>query len=110
MALSMLITKRLGRRPFHFTVQGKNLHEVVTEYERLSFPDVPCCGICGSDNLDLTARVAQDKFKYTSLRCLDCRADVTFGKRQEDDQTYFLRKTPEGKLDWRVWDKNAAEQ
>ena len=108
--LQMMISKRLGRRQFHFTVQGANLHEVVTEYERLSFPDVAKCGICGSDNLDLTARVAQDKFKYTSLRCLDCRSDVTFGKRQEDDQTYFLRKTEDGKLDWKAWNKDEANK
>lgn len=108
MALQMMISKRLGRRQFHFTVSGNNLHEVVSEYENLSFADVPKCGICGSDNLDLTARVAQDKFKYTSVRCLDCRADVTFGKRQENDQTYFLRKTEDGKLDWRAYEQKQA--
>ncbi|WP_226268732.1 hypothetical protein [Hymenobacter pini] len=106
--LQMMVTKRLGKRQFHFTVQGNNFHEVVAEYDRLSFPDVAKCGICGSDNLDLTSRVAKDKFKYTSLKCLDCRADVTFGKRADDDNTYFLRKTEDGKLDWRAWEKEPA--
>ena len=109
--LQMMTTKRIGRRQFHFTVQGNNFHETVAEYERLSFPDVAACGICGSDNLDLTSRVAQGKFKYTSVRCLDCRADVTFGKREDDDQTVFLRKKAgglPGELDWRPFEKEPA--
>ena len=108
--LQMMVTRRIGRRQFHFTVQGSNFHETVAEYERLSFPDVPACGLCGSDNLDLTSRVAQGKFKYTSVRCLDCRGDVTFGKREDDDQTVFLRKKAggqPGELDWRAFEKNA---
>ncbi|WP_019946693.1 hypothetical protein [Hymenobacter aerophilus] len=105
--LQMMVSKRLGRRQFHFTVQGATFHDTVAEYDRLSFPDVAKCGLCGSDNLDLTAREAQGKFKYTSLRCLDCRGDVTFGKRQDDDQTVFLRKTEDGKLDWRAYEKPA---
>ena len=106
--LQMMITKRIGRRQFHFTVQGSNFHETVAEYERLSFGDVAACGVCGSDNLDLTSRVAQGKFKYTSVRCLECRADVTFGKREDDDQTVFLRKKTgglPGELDWRPFEK-----
>jgi hypothetical protein len=104
MSLQMMITKRLGRRQFHFTVTGANFHEVVAEYDRLSFPDVPKCALCGSDNLDLSAREAQGKFKYTSLKCLDCRGDVTFGKRADDDKTVFLRKNDAGGLDWRLYE------
>lgn len=110
--LQMMTSKRIGRRQFHFTVQGSNLHETVAEYERLSFQDVPACGICGSDNLDLTSRVAQGKFKYTSVKCVDCRADVTFGKREDDDQTYFLRKKEgglPGELDWRPFVKTEGK-
>jgi hypothetical protein len=103
--LQMMISKTLGKRKFHFTVEGKNLHEVTVAYERLSFPDVAACGICGSDNLDLTARKAQGKFEYTSVRCLDCRAAVDFGKRQEDADTFYLRKTADGKPEWKVWQK-----
>ncbi|MEJ7663457.1 MAG: hypothetical protein WKG07_29870 [Hymenobacter sp.] len=49
-----MTTKRIGRRQFHFTVEGSNFHEAVAEYDRLSFQDVAACGLCGSDNLDLT--------------------------------------------------------
>ncbi|GAA3962093.1 hypothetical protein GCM10022407_06230 [Hymenobacter antarcticus] len=103
--LQMMITKRIGRRQFHFTVQGSNFHETVAEYDRLSFPDVPTCGLCGSDNLDLTSRVAQDKFKYTSVKCIDCRGDLTFGKTQKDDQTVFLRRRENGDFDWKALEK-----
>ena len=74
-------------------------------YDRLSFPDVAACGLCGSDNLDLTSRVAQGKYKYTSVKCLSCRADLTFGKNKDDDQSYFLRRKETGELDWRAFDK-----
>ena len=107
--LQMMITKRIGRRQFHFTVQGSNFHETVAEYDRLSFPDVAACGLCGSDNLDLTSRVAQGKFKYTSVKCLSCRGDITFGKLERDEQTVFLRKKENGELDWRAYEK-AAEK
>ncbi len=103
--LQMMITKRIGRRQFHFTVQGSNFHETVAEYDRLSFPDVAACGLCGSDNLDLTSRVAQGKFKYTSVKCLSCRGDITFGKLERDEQTVFLRKKENGELDWRAYEK-----
>lgn len=103
--LQLMTTKRIGRRQFHFTVAGKNFHEVVAEYDRLSFPDVGACGLCGSDNLDLTSRVAQGKFKYTSIKCKDCKGDLTFGKMQEDEDTYFLRRKPGGELDWRPMEK-----
>jgi hypothetical protein len=42
------------------------------------------------------------------VRCQECRADVTFGKREDDDQTVFLRKKTgglPGELDWRPFDK-----
>jgi hypothetical protein len=103
--LQMMTSKRIGRRHFHFTVQGSNLHETVAEYDRLSFPDVAACGLCGSDNLDLTSRVAQGKYKYTSIKCLSCRADLTFGKNKDDDQSYFLRRRDTGELDWRAFEK-----
>jgi hypothetical protein len=104
--LELTITKRIGKRHFHFKVQGANFHETVTEYDRLSFADVPACGLCGSDNLDLKARTTEKgKFKYVSVRCLDCSGDVTFGKRQDDDQTVFLRKNAKGEPDWQAWKK-----
>jgi hypothetical protein len=107
--LQMMTTKRIGRRQFHFTTQGVDLHAAVAEKDRLSFQDVNVCGCCGSDNLDLVSRVAQDKFKYTSVKCLDCRADLTFGKTQKDEHTYFLRRNDQGQLDWKPYSKEEQE-
>ena len=71
--------------------------------------EVSYCGICGSDNLDLASRVAQGKFKYTSIKCRDCRADITFGKREDDDQTYFLRRRESGELDWKAFSSDKTD-
>ncbi|MCC3156463.1 hypothetical protein LJ737_04395 [Hymenobacter sp. 15J16-1T3B] len=107
--MQLTITKHIGRRRYDFTCQGNDLHEVVLETERLSFPDVPACGLCKSDDLILTARVAQDKFKYVSIKCCKCKADLTFGKMQRDDRTYFLRRTETGALDWRPYTPEGQE-
>ncbi|OUJ75889.1 hypothetical protein BXP70_00925 [Hymenobacter crusticola] len=107
--LEMMITKKIGNRSYHFNATGTDLHELLTEHEKLSFPDVPACGLCGSVNLRLTSRVAQDKFKYCDIKCDDCFGSVTFGRRQDDDKVYFLRKkeggTP-GQLDWVKYEPN----
>lgn len=111
--MDLLITKKIGKRNYNFNFSGNDLFEVMQESERLSFDDVPCCGLCGSTNLVITSRIAQKKYKYVSVKCLDCRGDVTLGKTQEDDRTYFLRKKEgglRGDLDWRAYDKNATVQ
>lgn len=108
--MELLITKKIGKRNYTFNVQGADLFEVVAESEKLSFDDVPACGLCGSVNLRLSARHAQDKFKYVSVKCGDCGGDVTFGKTQKDDKTYFLRKKEggeRGELDWKKYEKTA---
>ena len=102
--LQMMAKRQIGRRVFHFTVEGTNFYETVAEYDRLSWPDVLACGLCGSDNLDLTSRVAQGKYKYTSVKCLACKADLTFGKNKDDDQSFFLRRKENGELDWRAFE------
>ena len=105
--MELFITKKFGRRAYPFVFTGADLHAVVMESEHLSFDDVPACGLCGSDNLSLSARVAQDKFKYVSVRCGDCRADLTMGKTQKDDRTYFLRRNESGGLDWKAYTPDA---
>ncbi|MBC6992401.1 MULTISPECIES: hypothetical protein [Hymenobacter] len=111
--LEMMVTKKIGRKSYHINATGTDLHELLTEHEKLSFQDVLACGLCGSDNLTLTSRTAQNKFKYCDVKCLDCRGSVTFGKRQDDDKTYFLRKKEGGKpgeLDWQAFNPNATQE
>jgi hypothetical protein len=95
------ITKRIGSKAHHFQVEGNDLFEVVREANKLSFPDVPACGVCGSDHLDLQARVAQDQYKYTYIKCLNCKAELTFGQKKSDAAVYYLRKDNAGNYDWK---------
>ena len=107
--LKLTIRKQIGRQNYHFQVEGANLHQVVLAKDQLSFQDVPACGCCGSDNLDLTARKAQQKYDYTSIRCLDCKAQVTFGKTVADPDTHFLRRrASSNELDWQPYTKDEA--
>ncbi len=91
--MRLLIKKQIGKRVFHFEVEGANLYELISERKSFLFPDkVPACGICSSENLDLGARKGLDKFKYVFIRCLDCKAELTFGHRTDDPDVYYLRK------------------
>lgn len=95
------VTKRIGYKNHHFQVQGNNLYECVTEANKLSFPDVPVCGICGSEHLELQSRHAQDKYKYCYVKCFGCGGELTFGQKMEDPNVVYLRKNEQGFFDWR---------
>jgi len=104
--MKLTVSKKIGRRSYHFQVEGGNLHEVVKESNKLSFPDVHRCGICGSDNLELGARKAKDKFEYTFVKCRGehsnpCGAELTFGQQMEDKNVFYLRKNDKGSYDWK---------
>lgn len=95
------ITKRIGSKAHHFKVSGNNLFEVVTEANKLSFPDVPCCGLCGNPDIELQSRKAQGKFKYTFIKCYRCGGELTFGQKQEEPDVFYLRKNDHGQFDWK---------
>jgi hypothetical protein len=105
--MQLFINKKIGKRAYNFVVDGADLHEAVMESEHLSFPDVPFCGLCNSDNLRLTARVAQG-FKYVSIKCEGCRGDLTFGKTKADANTYFLRRDDSGRFDWKAYNPDTV--
>lgn len=98
-------TKKIGKRNYNFQFEGKNLFDALTEAQKLSFNDVLKCGICGKDNLVLNARIAgEKKFKYTEIKCLDCKASLTFGQKQDDPDTFYLRKNEAKELDWKAYE------
>lgn len=99
--MKLTISKKIGKRTYHFQVEGNNLHEVVKESTKLSFPDVHHCGKCGSDNLALNTRKAQDKFEYTFIKCYGCGSELTFGQQMEDKNVFYLRKNEAGFFDWK---------
>jgi len=97
------VKKKIGREVHNFVVEGDNLFDVMQEAGKLSFHDVHTCGCCGSDNLSLGSHKAQNKYKYVTVRCLNCKATLNFGQQSEDDEVFYLRKREEGDnkvLDW----------
>jgi len=106
--MELIIKKIIGQTVYPFTVSGKNLHECVMESQKLSFPHILECGICGSDDLYLSAHVAEG-YKYTEVRCNKCRAELTFGLRKDDPDVSFFRKNDDGSLAWKKFDPKPAE-
>ena len=106
--MEMIITKQIGKTKYSFIVAGANLHSVVTEAEHLSFNDVYKCGICDSEFLYLTAyETKEEHFKYVKIVCAKCKASVTFGQPKANPNTFYLRKTEDGKLDWQKYEPKA---
>ena len=96
--MKLTIKKKIGKQTYTFIVEGKTLYDALTEANKLSFGDIDSCGICGSEHLVLGAHEAKGKFKYVDIKCLNyaCRASLTFGRPQEDPETFCLRKTDAG--------------
>lgn len=100
--MQQFIKKKIGKDVITYVVDGKNAWECQMEAQKLSFYDVDKCGLCSSDNIHLMARNAQNKFKYLEIRCFACGGSLTFGHKQEDPDTYYLRKDKETKkYDWK---------
>ena len=92
--------KKIGKNSYNITGEGKNLYEALMDLNKASFGDINTCGLCGSDDLYLEAHLAQGKYKYASVKCRKCRASLTFGKREDDENVSFLRRGEDGKYDW----------
>ena len=102
--MHLTIKKQIGKTVYPFSFEGDNLHDVVMQSRKLSFPNVYKCGLCDSDALTLSAHVAQNKYKYTEIKCLKCRAQLTFGQTQEDPDTFYLRKNEKKEYDWKAFE------
>lgn len=105
----MSIKKQIGKQAYTFLIEGENLHELVINSQKLSFPDVHKCGMCESEDLFLNARVAKNKFKYTEIKCKSCKAQLVFGQTQEDPNTFYLRRKEDKSFDWQKYDANLSE-
>jgi len=101
--LQISTKKQIGKNEYTLTGDGANIYECVTELNKASFGDVDVCGVCGSDNLFLEAHLAKGKFKYSSIKCAKCRASLTFGKREDNDNVSFLRRKEDGSYDWQAF-------
>lgn len=102
--MELFITKQIGLTKYTFVVEGKNLHELTMESQKLSFDDVDKCGICGSNRLILNARVAgPKKFKYVEVKCRSCKGALVFGNMTESPDTYYLRKNEKKEFAWKEY-------
>src|SRR5882724_7994630 len=109
--MQKFIKKQIGKEVHTFVVEADNFHELIMASKNLSFGDVKLCGICKSENLVLGAHLAgKKKHKYTTIRCINCKACLNFGQQQESPEIFYLKtretneKDTNGKpkriLDW----------
>jgi len=109
--MELMIGKQIGKTRYTFVVKGNDLHELVMEAEKLSFHDVFKCGLCGDEFLYLTAYVTKDDgYKYVKIVCIKCKASVTFGQQKKNPGVFYLRKTEDGKLDWKAYEPKDKQE
>lgn len=90
--ISKIVKKRIGRTDHTFFVEGDNLHQLIMEERKLSFGDVLNCGLCGGDDLILSAHVTESEgYDYTYIKCLKCKGTLNFGQQKKHDDIYYLR-------------------
>ncbi len=99
--MKLNITKKIGNTNYVFQVEGANLFEVITEAQKLSFGNVIKCGVCGSDRLEI--RAYSGEFEYVKVVCMACRGQLTFGKKKNEKDVYFLRRREDHSLDWQEY-------
>ena len=109
--MELFINKVIGKHKYTFVVQGTNLYELLMEAQKLSFGDVYKCGLCSSEKIILSAHSAgkKDEFKYSEVKCLECKGQLTFGQRKDDKDTVFLRRDKDGNFEWRAFEKKETE-
>ena len=108
--MQLSIRKQIGNKTYTFLVEGNTLWDVVMESEKLSFQDVQKCGLCGNEHLYLTAyKTKDDGYKYVKVVCAGCKASLTFGQPKSNPDTFYLRKTDDGKLDWKKYEPKSSE-
>ena len=108
--MQQFVKKKIGKETVTYVVEGKNPYECRMEAQKLSFGDIEKCGVCGSDNIHLNARLAQNKYKYLEIKCFSCKAQLVFGQTQEDPNTFYLRKNKDTKeYDWKKYNPEISE-
>lgn len=108
--MEMIVQKHIGLNRYTFVFTGKNLFEVVLQSKLLAFSDLKQCGICQKQRLILDAYITKEQqYHYTVVRCLDCKAQLTFGQPKSSPDTFYFRTTEDNQLDWRPYDKGAGQ-
>lgn len=90
--ITYFIKKKIGKEWHSFSVQGSDLHDVLMQAKKLSFDNMPECGLCRSDDLELSAHTTEDKgFDYAYIRCKKCKATLNFGQQKKDKETFYYK-------------------
>lgn len=108
--MQMTVVKIIGTTRITFMVEGDSLWECQEQAQKLSFPDVPECGLCKSESLYLFSYLAQGKYRYTKIICKNCKGSIQFTNRVDDPKTIFLKKNEEGRPDWQKYVKKQPEK
>ena len=106
--MKMTKTIKLGKNRTTFQFEGNTLWDAVMKSKYIAFDNIPKCGKCGSDDLYLDAHEAQE-YKYTTIKCKNCRASLTLGERK-DHTAVYPRKNPQGYYDWQDFKPKEATQ
>ena len=100
--MEKIIRKQIGKESHVFVITGNDFHELILNSKKLSFDDLKTCGLCGSDDLELTAHVTEKrKHKYTCVRCKNraCRACLNLGQKIDDSNVVYFRTIETGEKD-----------
>jgi hypothetical protein len=93
--ITYYLEKPIGKKNHKFSVEGNSFHEVIMEAKKLSFDGVAKCGICGSDDLELSAHeTLKEGYDYVYVRCKHCRATLNFGQQKKNNEIFYLRTVP----------------
>lgn len=107
--MQLSIKKTVGKTTHTFLIEGVNLYELVMNSQKLSFPDITHCGLCGKDDLFLNARLTKEKYKYVEIKCKSCNGQLTFGQKKDDLDVFYIRKNDKKEYDWKKYENNTSE-
>ena len=94
--ITKVIKKQIGKEAHTFMIEGEDFMDVIRKSQKLSFPNIYKCGVCGSDNLVLGYHKAQEEYEYITVRCRDCKASINFGQQKKDKEMFYLRTKTDG--------------
>ncbi len=90
--MKKIVTKTIGKEKHVFQVEGENLHACLMEANKMSFPDIHKCDLCGSDDLKLDAYTTEaDNFNYVVVRCNKCKGTLNMGQQKKQSDVYYYQ-------------------
>ena len=104
-----LTSVMIGRTRNTFAFEGATMWDAVRESDKHMFSEIPKCGKCGGDNLDLRAYFPQEEYKYLKVVCRDCKASLTFGSPKKNPEVYYPRRDKEdSSFQWESYEKKES--